>query len=230
MSATLEDLKRRWELVESRIRATCERAKRLRSEVRVLPVSKGHSEALILESFSLYPRPHALGENYLDEMKKKALALQETGLKWHYLGRLQSRKIEEICEIADCVHTVSRVKEFEMLSDQNGVPSFYVQMNISDEDQKNGCDEAGLVKILESIEKRKLGDKFLGLMGMASPLEEALERGVRQQFSKLRNLRDRLVPGKELNMGMSGDFEIAIEEGSNLVRIGSLLFGDRPKQ
>ena len=119
------------------------------------------------------------------------------------------------------------MKEIETLAAQTGVPEFFVQVNISGESQKNGCEIADVPAILEKIRSTGIEPRFSGFMGMAAPLGTVGEDAVARQFASLRILRDEQAPGKKLSMGMSEDFEIAIREGSNLVRIGSAIFGSR---
>ncbi len=192
--------------------------------VKLLPISKGHSSRQILAQMKQLKLPQRLGENYLEEMQQKAREIP--GVEWHYLGRLQSRKIDDICKVAHVIHTVSRVKELERIAKHSRV-KFFIQVNISGEEQKNGCEESQLAAMKKCIEDIGLGDRWMGLMGMAAPIETAGRVEVKKSFAKLRALRDEFCPSKELSMGMTSDYEIAIEEGANWLRIGTLLFGSR---
>ncbi len=191
---------------------------------QILPVSKGQAVSHIEAVLKQYALPPVLGENYLEELKEKST--QMPGVRWHFLGRLQSRKILEICDLVSVIHTVSRAKELELIA-KNPRPSFFIQMNISQEAQKNGCEVEDLPGLLSQLKGLGLEKNFLGLMGMAAPLEVVGEGVVRDSFRPLRKLRDDLAPGRGLSMGMSSDYKIAIEEGSTLLRLGSLLFGER---
>jgi len=192
--------------------------------LKLLPVSKGHSVKSIQAVLSKRKIPRRLGENYLEELIEKSK--QIANMEWHFIGRLQSRKIPDICRIASVIHTVTRRKELEEIA-KFVAPKFFVQVNISNEEQKNGCDESELQRLKQNIEGLGLEKRWLGLMGMAAPIEVVGEEEVRKSFAKLRELRDRYCPGKELSMGMSSDYKIAIAEGSNWLRIGSLVFGER---
>jgi len=227
MSTNAASLSGRIGNVEDRVARACVRAGRNPDTVEILPVSKGQPETLLREWLALERGPRRLAENYSEELSTKAGLFSKDAIEWHFLGRLQSRKIEEISTIASVLHAVSRVKELQILRAQSRVPDFYVQVNISDEAQKNGVDVSELESLLVAITSNSLEARFRGLMGMASPIEIVGASVVRAQFAKLREYRDRMCPGTKLNMGMSGDFEIAIEEGANLVRLGSLLFGER---
>ena len=195
------------------------------NELKILPVSKGHSIEKLKVEMQDARLPRDFSENYEQELLEKSAALE--GVRWHFLGALQSRKIPKLCEVVFCLHTVSRSQELKLISEQKRVPYFFLQVNISDESQKNGCRPESLQDLLGELESLGLAEKFLGLMGMSSPLDEVGEEKVRAQFASLRKLRDELCPRKLLNMGMSDDFKIAISEGSNLLRIGTAIFGKR---
>ena len=232
----MSEILERWQKFCELRDAALVRTGRTAKEVQVVAVSKLHDAASVAAHLKTIPEfPRQLGENYLQELQEKARAseLASLSIEWHFIGALQSRKIPEVCALAQVIHSVGRVKELEALakvrfeSSDNEMPSFYVQFNISGEGTKNGFElnEASLVT--DALERLSLQDKFLGLMGSAAPLETAGETAVRGSFSRLRDLRDRYFSDKELNMGMSADFGLAIAEGSDLVRVGTLLFGNR---
>lgn len=201
--------------------------------VNLLPVSKGQNLGAVHKLWITFPElPKRLGENYLEEFlakKNEVIQAGENAVEWHFLGRPQSRKLKELAEHADYLHGISRLKELDFLSSAPKCPRFFIQVNISSEEQKNGADESEVPRLVEAVYRLNLQKHFAGFMGMAAPLEDAGEKAVRVSFQKLRHLRDQLAPGLELSMGMSADYEIAIEEGSNWLRIGTLLFGDRKR-
>jgi pyridoxal phosphate enzyme (YggS family) len=224
MSLLLDQIK----ALEGRLQKACALARRARSDVELLPVSKGQPVARIAEALDSGLCPTKLGENYLDELALKSEHFKGSKIEWHYLGRLQSRKIKDIAKIASVVHGVSRVQELEALKPFD--VRFYVQVNISGEGQKNGVEPAELPLMLKSVESLGLSHRLLGLMGMSlAPLDDASshQQLARKNFSQLRSLRDQFAPAARLNMGMSDDFEDAIAEGSSLVRLGSAFFGPR---
>jgi pyridoxal phosphate enzyme (YggS family) len=204
------------------------KAGRPSGSVKLLPVSKGQTPELLSQALS-EGFPARFGENYLEELVAKRAAV--AGVEWHYQGRLQSRKIGEIVAHADVVQTVARAKELGILTEesrkQGRKPKFFLQMNVSSEGQKNGADPDDLPALLESVARLGLEGRLLGLMCLPSDLDIAGVDRVRAEFAALRSLRDRHLPRGELSMGMSGDFALAIEEGSDWVRVGTALFGAR---
>jgi PLP dependent protein len=224
----------RWQNFCELRNAALARAMRTPCEVQVVAVSKYHSAAKIFEHISQVPGfTLDLGENYLQELGQKQAfeKLASLPIRWHFIGALQTRKIAAISSAVSCIHSVGRIKELDQIaklrSQLSAAPDFYLQFNASGEGSKNGFEMGEAGQVLETLDRAKLMDKFLGVMCSAAPLEVAGETEVRKTFVRLRELRDRYFVGKKLNMGMSSDFALAIEEGSDLVRVGTLLFGDR---
>ncbi|MBS1986136.1 MAG: YggS family pyridoxal phosphate-dependent enzyme [Bdellovibrionales bacterium] len=215
--------------VLERIQRACLRASRRPADVNLLPVSKGQDLDSIRAFLGQARAPQRLGENYLEELVSKRTALG-SAVEWHYLGRLQSRKVLDLCASVDVIHTVSRDKEIKLLAEAPRCPDFFIQVNVSGEAQKNGCSPAALPPLLESIEALGLTKRVRGLMALPASLEEIGETSLRKEFGCLRELRDRLLPGKALSMGMSADFELAIAEGADWIRLGTILFGQRKRQ
>lgn len=202
--------------------------------LQVVAVSKHHDAAAVachLRAADEFPRD--LGENYLQELQAKAadLDLKSLGVRWHFIGNLQSRKISDVCKVAQVIHSVGREKELKVLSDlrisHGQIPKFYLQFNISSEGTKNGFQLSEALFAQECLEKYHLKQDCLGLMGSAAPIEDVGEAGIRKQFALLRQLRDLHFKQASLNMGMSADFDLAIDEGSDLIRVGTILFGER---
>ena len=173
------------------------------------------------------------GENYVQELVDKQPQLP-AGIQWHYIGHLQSNKVKYI---APFVHLIHGVDSFKLLKEinkqaqkQNRVINCLLQVHIAQEETKFGLDETELDALLVELNNSPLQNIAInGLMGMASFTEDLNK--VRTEFKELKRLHDK-VKGKLprasiLSMGMSSDYKIAVEEGSTLVRIGSLLFGSR---
>jgi pyridoxal phosphate enzyme (YggS family) len=231
--------------VEEQIEAACRRAGRPRSEVRLMAVSKTHPAAAIVEAaqagITLF------GENRVQEFERKSTELTASGIairaagsapgiEVHLIGHLQSNKAVKASQIFSAVDTVDSIRLAERLNDaamrQNSKLSALLEIKLSAEEAKTGLDPAG-------EELRELLDhapdwahlKINGLMTVP-PLDDNLDTA-RKCFRQLRELRDALsekhagLDLSELSMGMSGDFEIGIEEGSTLIRIGTALFGKR---
>lgn len=213
--------------------ASARRSGRTGDDVTLVAVTKAHPlEAL---SAALSAGLTDLGENRLEEMEGKVGALGRDAATWHMIGHLQSRKARLAVELSDLVHSVDTVKLGRRLSafaEEAGVtvPGL-VQVNMSGEEAKSGFarDEA-LERVHELLELPGL--ELRGFMTMAPFVED--ERVLRGVFSGLREIHEGAgkIPGyrgRELSMGMTNDFELAVEEGSTMVRVGTALFGERPR-
>ena len=208
-----------WKIFES----ACQSAGRKTEDIKILPVSKGQSISKIQEFLKIKNFPLCLGENYFEELQKKSQQIKN--VEWHYLGALQSRKISKLAQFTHVFQTLSREKELILLKDSSA--KFFIQVNISSENQKLGANFEEARTLVDLIQKESLEKNFLGFMGMASDLTRSDEKTVRSQFASLRNFRDLVYPRAKLSMGMSSDYHYAIHEGSDLIRVGSLIFGER---
>ena len=177
-----------------------------------------------------------LGENYIQEAREKVEALHDLGLSWHFIGHLQSNKAKYAVRLFDMIHSVDTLKLARELDKQPAknakVQDILIQVNTGKEASKSGVyEEEALALVREAGRMEHLAVK--GLMTLP-PYFNAPEK-VRPYFQALRELRDRIrdealdgVAMEELSMGMTGDFEAAIQEGATLVRIGTAIFGERP--
>jgi PLP dependent protein len=191
--------------------------------VTLVAVSKTQPSAAIRDAYAAGQRD--FGENYAQEWREKADALQELAdLRWHFIGGLQTNKVKYLAGRVAAIHTVDRLELAREISRRFGakgaVARVYLEVNTGGEATKSGCAPegapalAGAVRALPAIE-------VVGLMGIPPAGEDP-----RPHFRLLRGLRDRLgVAG--LSMGMSADWRVAIEEGSTCVRVGTALFGAR---
>ena len=195
---------------------------RSNAAIEVIPISKRQAPGQIEAALAQKSFPQKLGENYLFELesKKKLFATKHLPIEWHFVGALQSRKIARIAQVADVLHAVCREIELKMLAEQEHIPLFYIEVNVSGEASKHGFSTGELGRTLEQL---KAFDRLdvNGLMTMA-PLFDRAEM-TRPIFATLAELAGRFGL-KELSMGMSNDFEIAIEEGATQIRVGSALF------
>jgi hypothetical protein len=172
---------------------------------------------------------HDFGENYVQELVEKEAALPKD-IRWHFIGHLQSNKVKYI---APFVHLIHGVDSFNLLKEinkqalkNNRIINCLLQVHIAKEETKFGLDENELHQLYQSHEFRELKNiHVIGLMGMASFSDD--QELVRNEFRNLKKTFDSNAQLSTLSMGMSGDYKIAIEEGSTMVRIGSLLFGER---
>jgi len=183
---------------------------------------------------ALYDQGHRdFGENYVQELVDKQPQLP-ADIRWHYIGHLQSNKVKYISPFVHLIHGVDSFKLLKEINKQaqkqNRVINCLLQVHIAQEETKFGLDETELDALLVELNNTPLQNIAInGLMGMASFTEDLNK--VRTEFKELKRLHDK-VKGKLprasiLSMGMSSDYKIAVEEGSTLVRIGSLLFGSR---
>jgi hypothetical protein len=220
--------------VRERIARAAARAGRRADEVAVVAVSKAFPPEAVREAFAAGLR--AFGENRVQEAEPKVAALAElrpAGLRWHLVGHLQSNKARKAVALFDLVHSLDDAdlgRRLERIGAETGrTVRVLVQVDLAGEPTKSGLDEAHLMPALEVLRGLK-SVRAEGLM-VLPPFAEDPER-TRPYFSRLRELRDRaradsLLLGSELSMGMSHDFEVAIEEGATMVRIGTAIFGER---
>jgi len=213
--------------VHARIDAACRRAGRDRGEVQLVAVTKQRSLGQVLELLRLGEKH--FGENRAQEVRD-VVPLVPEGPTWHFIGRLQSNKAKYLPGLVTWIHSVDSLALAEALSkaysNAGATAKILLQVNISGEAAKAGSDAGGARALLDSVVELR-GLQIEGLMTMA-PYSEDPELA-RPVFRGLRELRDRLVRESgvallHLSMGMSGDYEVAIEEGATLVRVGSALF------
>ena len=218
------DIKANVEQVNERIIQACQRAGRSPDEVTLVAVTKTVEPSAIATAFKL--GINHFGENRVQEAAQKAgqLSYLEPHPTWHMIGHLQSNKARVAVGIFDVIHSIDSVRLAEVVSrrTQKTLPVF-LEVNLSGEATKSGFSVAELEPALEAI-SRLPGLEIKGLMTIAPMVDDAEQ--VRPVFQKLRSLRDAF--GLEhLSMGMTDDFEVAVEEGATLVRIGRAIFGER---
>ena len=206
--------------VEAQIAAACARAGRLRDSVSLIAVTKNHSVTEITEQ--LYAQGHKVyGENRVQEYRQKKDAFPD--IEWHFIGNLQSNKIK-YCTGFSLIHSVNSEKLIHALSDFGAKKdhgfSILIELNIAAESSKQGAavDEA---KRLIELAHQQPNLNLRGLMTMAPWVED--KEQTRPVFASLRELAQEYQL-EELSMGMSNDFEVAIEEGATMVRVGSAVF------
>jgi len=215
--------------VMERIERAARRTGRDPDEIRLVAVSKTVDSARIREAVEAGVK--ILGENYVQEAKKK---IEEIGhpVAWHFIGHLQSNKAKYAVHLFDIVHSVDSLALAEELNRRAGQVNrnvkVMVEVNISGEATKFGTDEGRVMELAKGITELK----HLSLEGLMTmpPYFDSAELS-RPYFVELRRLREKLqqegIPVRELSMGMSTDFEVAIEEGATYVRVGTAIFGPR---
>jgi pyridoxal phosphate enzyme (YggS family) len=218
--------------VRDRMEAAARRAGRDPAAVRLVAVSKTVGVERIREAAAAGQR--LFGENYLQEARPKIAALGPD-IAWHFVGHLQSNKARAAVELFELIHGVDRLSLAQALSQAAGrvgkVQEVLIQVNLAGEESKSGAEPGavpGLFKALAGLPHLKVA----GFMTMPPWFPDA--EAARPYFRALRELRDNLErqglaghPLPELSMGMTGDFEVAVEEGATLVRIGTAIFGAR---
>ena len=203
----------------------------LPEQVTLVAVSKTKPIAHIQEAYDAGQR--IFGENKIQEMTQKWEAMPKD-IKWHMIGHVQRNKVKYMAEFVSLIHGVDSFKLLKEINKQalkhNRVINCLLQMHIAEEDTKFGLDENELNTIIESEDFQNLKNvKVIGLMGMATFTDNVDQ--VHKEFNQLntiyKKVQTKLNGLSILSMGMSGDYKIAISEGSTMVRIGSSIFGSR---
>lgn len=211
--------------VEARLTAACTRAGRARADVTLVAVSKLHPPELIRLAWELGHRD--FGENYAQELRDKHASLADcAGLRWHAIGPVQPKNAKYVARAATVFHALERLEVAQELSKRREGPALQclVEVNVAGEASKAGVEPAALPEFLAAV--RALPHlELVGLTAMP-PLTENAEDS-RPHFRALAALAKKHGL-KMLSMGTTGDFEVAIEEGATLVRVGTALFGHRP--
>ena len=222
------------EAVRRRIDAAAQRAGRPTSDITLVAVSKTVTPAIVRTAAAA--GHSAFGENRVQEALSKIDALSDLPLEWHLIGHLQSNKAKRAAASFAWIQSVDSLDLLQRLdrgaAEAGRKPRILIQVDLAHEVTKHGADEAAVRSLAAAgAEARSLD--LRGLM-IVPPIPEHAEDS-RPWFRRLRELRERLIASglpaesmAELSMGMSHDFEIAIEEGATMVRVGTAIFGDRP--
>lgn len=233
VAVTAEDFRQALQEIHAKIDAAAQRAGRDPSEIRLLPVSKTVPEGRIRAAHAAGIQQ--FGENKVQEAQDKATAMADLDIHWAIIGPLQSNKTRDVAEFAHEFQALDRLRIARRLDTQlkenARTLDVYVQVNVSGEDTKSGLEPGEVENFLEQLLKfTALNVK--GLMTMAIHTDD--EMVIRHNFSVLRRLRDDLLNRRPeligeggLSMGMTNDYEIAIEEGATVVRVGTAIFGER---
>jgi pyridoxal phosphate enzyme (YggS family) len=220
----IQDIRANLEGVHERVARACERAGRKPDDVLLIAVSKTVEVERI--RLAVAAGVKALGENRVQEAKEKVAALGRP-VPWHLIGSLQTNKARDAVQLFDWIHSVDReelARELDRRAHQSGRSvKVLAQVNVGEEPQKGGVAPSELKSLLDAM----AGLRSLDVRGLMCipPAAETAESS-RRWFKRLRELRD--AAGLEhCSMGMSGDFEVAIEEGATMVRVGTAIFGPR---
>jgi pyridoxal phosphate enzyme (YggS family) len=235
----VEDIEARYRDIDRRIEEACARTGRRREDVVLVGASKVHPSETLAAAWHAGLR--VFGENRVQEALAKSRELSDLDIEWHLIGPLQTNKVKAALDLFRTVHSVDRLRVAEALDQEAGrrgiTVSGFLEVNLGGEESKHGFPVEGLaeaVRPLANLEHLKIA----GLMAIppqsADPAAPDDSEGSRTWFRRLRELRDELAARPEwqgfpgwLSMGMSHDFEVAVEEGATHVRVGTSLFGSR---
>ncbi len=220
--------------IRRRIEQSAIKSNRAPEEITLIAVSKTHPSETLREA--LLAGAFDFGENRVQEAETKIPEVGRYRARWHLIGHLQSNKARKAVKLFDVVHSLDSVELAERLNriceetDKKELPVL-IQVDLAGEKTKNGVNENGLYDVISAV-KNLSRLRLIGLMTLPPFFEEA--ENARPYFKKLRELRDKLktqnvfANGRgELSMGMSHDYEIAVEEGATFVRVGTAIFGER---
>jgi len=218
--------------IRARIDAACQHSQRDPRSVRLVAVSKTHPAASVNEAAAA--GQEIFGENYVQEFVAKTEEVTAP-VQWHFIGSLQSNKVKYLAGRVAMIHSVDRLSLAEELDRQWGklgqTLEILIEVNLGDEESKGGASAEAAIELVRRIATLP-HLQICGLMALPPYLEDA--EAVRPYFRRLRELAERIdadniagVVMRELSMGMSHDFEVAIEEGATLVRVGTAIFGAR---
>lgn len=218
-------------IVKAHVRESCEVSRRDPGSVRIISVTKTQPAETIREVYSCGMRD--VGENKAQELRDKSTELQLPGINWHFIGHLQSNKVKYVVPVAEFIHSVDSLKiatDIDSFANKIGkIQNILLEVNLADEASKFGLrDFDSVQKLAESVNLLP-NIKLCGLMTMAPYTTD--EYILRKCFADLRHFSDSLNNSgfglKELSMGMTNDYRIAIEEGATMIRIGTAIFGER---
>jgi PLP dependent protein len=235
MSRPIPDIEASLQAVRVRIRQAAAASGRNPDEIRLIAVSKNVSSANIIRA--IHAGQHIFGESTVQDAITKLTIMGDPANEWHFIGHLQTNKVKHIPGNFAWVHTLDSLKLARKLSTQaeaRGVAvNVLLQINIADDPDKFGMQPDSVFTFVDELLQASLnGIRPRGLMAIGRREDSVAD--CHRAFSKLRELRDACALRfgddmfHELSMGMSGDFEIAVAEGSTMVRVGSAIFGERP--
>lgn len=229
----MADIKKNLEDVKERIAEAAGRSNRKAEDITLIAVTKTHSAEMINEAISLGVKD--IGENKVQEILEKYDSVKK-GVRWHLIGHLQTNKVKYIIDKVYMIHSVDSVKlmdEIERQAEKHGIREIkiLIQVNISGEETKFGIAPAEIDAMINHAEGLK-HVKVCGLMTILPKIDTGMSNrlhfnNIYNKFIDISRKKYDNVDMEFLSMGMSGDFEMAIEEGSNMVRVGTAIFGER---
>ncbi len=232
---SLEEMRAAHERLEKRISFACTQSNRPRESVRLVWVSKFHHMESVERAILLGAKD--FGENRVQEALEK-FSVRRPGVRCHIIGPVQSNKLKKAALVADCIHSIASVEAVEKLekvcAEADKTLDILFQVNAGEEETKSGLDVHAAEAFLLALERHSpcAHLRFRGLMTIGK--NTGVAEDSRECFAFLRNLRQRFQARggvfrdfDQLSMGMTGDLEVAIEEGATMIRVGTALFGER---
>ena len=203
--------------------------KKIEKKTSIIAVSKKKSAELVEQAYLLGIKN--FGENYLQEALQKIIYLNHLDINWHFIGKIQSNKCKDIAKNFQWVHTIDRFKIAKRLNDDcplDKIINVLIQINIDNEESKSGINESQLFDLAEKISVLP-NLKLKGIMVIPKNNFEInlIEQSFKKTLEISLKLRNKFSEANEISMGMSNDFELAIKNGSTMVRIGTGIFGER---
>ncbi len=222
-----ENLAQNFAEVKNQIIIAAEKVGRNANEIKLVAVSKTHAPEIL--SQAIEAGANILGENKVQEAESKIEEIGRTRAEWHLIGNLQKNKARKAVKLFDWIHTIDSRELAERLErickEENRMDlNVLIQVDLANEATKSGVMENDLPELVEYLKSCECL-KLKGLMIIPPYFEDAEK--TRPFFKKLRNIRETLLPNGELSMGMSHDFNVAIEEGATIIRVGTAIFGER---
>ena len=218
------------DVINNRINSACAASNRNIHDITLVAVSKRKNNELI--EFALDCGVKNFGENYAQEMKEKSETINSDKIVWHFIGPIQTNKIKIIAQHAHWVHTLDREKVIKKLNSEcesiDKIMNAFIQVNISNEDTKNGCNPKDLIEIGKLVESMR-NINLKGLMALPRLNNDLVERKramslVKELSLKLQSINN---DANAISLGTTSDFEEAIAHGSTMLRIGESIFGKR---
>lgn len=228
----MNNIRFKYEEIRAEVDEACKRSGRKPNDIKIIAVTKSHPIEVLKSAYE--QGLNVFGENRVQELLQKQLEMP-ADIEWHLIGTLQRNKIKSVLDKVALIHSVHSLKLAQALSQEaitrKITVNMLLQVNISGEDSKQGFEPQELLAQINEISALK-GIKIKGLMTIApivSDIEETriFFRQLREMAQSINNMELPGIEMKELSMGMSGDFTVAVEEGATLIRVGSRIFGER---
>lgn len=221
------DIAENLKAIHRRIGEAAARSGRDANDIKLVAVSKTHPPAVLRQAIDAGAT--VLGENKVQEAESKIAELGRDDAEWHLIGHLQSNKARKAVQLFDVIQSLDSLElaqRLDRICDEEGRDELrvFIEVDLAGEETKAGMPEGDIPQLVEYLRTCK-HLRLNGLM-IVPPYDDNVEN-TRPYFKRLRDIRDDLLPGGELSMGMSHDFEVAVEEGATVVRIGTAIFGAR---